>query len=363
MKNENNKKMRLMWMSLLLIIPVIFLLTYDKKLKEDNFTFDVYGAHSLSASDITQAYNKKLHEIASILLSADPLNNQQLPVLINAIISSIKNRGDFSYVNLSPILYPNDPKIHITLDIIETQDDHRNFSFLNFPEHTFEDPDHLLQFWDEYQKIGFNLIYKEKHFPVIKSCGEFHCLFGFDEQELKKYKKLFDNGVEKNKIQLLNILSQDRDEHRRATAAYLLAHLHSGSEVINDLTPFISDPSPEVRNNVMRVIASTLDQTRIDNFPIDRVITALDYPTTTDRNKALLIIDKLVHQSPFYNDYILNHAAANLLSELRMFQPNVHLLAYDILKIVTKKNFGERDYNGWTTTIDSMIRFKNAENK
>jgi hypothetical protein len=106
------------------------------------------------------------------------------------------------------------------------------------------------------------------------------------------------------------------------------------------------DADSGVRNNVMRVLGMTLYKMTQADFPIQTAIDTLDYPHISDRNKGLFILQALVLQ-PRYAKYVLQHAGPQLMDELRMSQKNVHDQSYDILKRISGRNFGERDYKAW----------------
>jgi hypothetical protein len=107
----------------------------------------------------------------------------------------------------------------------------------------------------------------------------------------------------------------------------------------------IYDPVGGVRNNAMRVLMF-LAQSRPDlDFPIDDLITAFDFPSSSDRNKAGYTLAALATQ-PRYRD-ALRAAVPTALRVLRLEKPNNHDPAYEILKQVSSESFGDRDYAAW----------------
>ena len=85
-------------------------------------------------------------------------------------------------------------------------------------------------------------------------------------------------------------------------------------------------------------MGSALQKITPTDFAIDDVINALDFPSATDRNKALYILANLTHHSHFYQQYVLQHALPLLMAEVKMKQPNVHDLAEGIIKQITDGN-------------------------
>jgi hypothetical protein len=106
----------------------------------------------------------------------------------------------------------------------------------------------------------------------------------------------------------------------------------------------------------MRVIGGTLDKTKIDDFPVHDILQALDFPDTTDRNKALYILYSLSKskQSDSYRSTIAHHASHRLVDLLRLQQPNLHDMAYVLLKQISGKEYGERDYAAWENWLNAV---------
>lgn len=306
---------------------------------KERVMLDVYGTQQISANKIKKQFNREIKQIATILQSTESLNSkkniQLFSKLMTNIISEIKKEGDFAYVNLSPILYPGDPVVHITIDIVDKKDQKRLSYFYSRPSGNIPDPHQLIKTWLEYERAGRYDIFKN-------ACLTRHCLYGFNDA-------YFDQLVPSNKLAITTVLRKDKNDHKRAVAAFLLAHIKDSHELVKILTYSIRDPNPVVRNNVMRVLGETLNSNPI-SFPIEEAVKALDFPTTTDRNKALMIIAALVKQ-PRYAAYVAKHAKPQLLAELKLSQPNVHLLAYQILKKISGKNYSDRDYRAWEREI------------
>jgi len=336
----------------LLIISLLSIEKVNSKSidKPNLVTVDIYGTNELSVDRVKEKYQAEFNKIAEIMRSSSGMNSlansKLLADLMGKITSEIKSSGKFSFVKVSPIMYPGDNLIHITIDVVDQKNKHRLQYFLAKPNKKIKDPDHLIASWMEYESIGFSFVCKEKKFPSYTTCPAHHCLFGFEQQPLKKYKKIFNNRVEKDKLLLVDVLRNDRDENKRAAAAFLLAHIRNANELVNILIPSIYDSSEKVRNNVMRVIGITLLKTPNLNVPIDKITNALDFPATTDRNKAMLIVLTLIDK-PDYAKFVIHHSSKELLDELKLKQPNNHYLSYAILKKLSKKNYSDHDYKSW----------------
>lgn len=314
------------------------------------FTLDVYGTNQLPADLLESKYKNQFNEMAEIFNSPSGLtsseNQEHFSAIMKNMMADINSLNKFSYVGITPIIYPGDKILHITIDIVEKNDNARLIHFIPKQRETVGDPDHLIEQWIKYEKMGFSIFYKDKVCPTYKKCPAYHCLFGFDHKLLKKYLIIFDKNVEKDKLKLMNVLRNDYDENKRAAAAFLLAHIKNANEMIKILTPSLYDSSKSVRNNVMRVIGITLDNHPEIDFPIATVCDILDFPETTDRNKAMLIIRSLAKHDK-NKKYIIQHCGSLLISELKLNQPNDHILSYQILQIISKETYSDLDIKSW----------------
>ena len=317
---------------------------------------DVYKTTQISAQEINKKYFNQFQEIANIMLSTESLtsktNLQKTESLLRETTDGIKKMGNFALVKVAPIMYPGVNHIYISIDIVDLKDKKRLSYFNPKPTKSITDPDGLIAMWQTYQKIGMDILFKGKTAPGFKTCPAFDCIFGFDDPRLKKFQPIFDKKVPENKLQLIQILRQDENPKKRAAAAFLLAHITNGKELIEILTPSIQDPDGEVRNNVMRVLGIIAIKSKNLEFPIKQIVSALDYPLVQDRNKALFVLAFIANQ-PRYSEYILQHASSELIDNLKMSQPDVHSLAYQILVIMSGKKFSERDYQAWTSWINN----------
>lgn len=320
---------------------------------------DIYRTDQIAVSDIYKTFGSELKAISTIILSPQSLNSKKNKILlddnINKIITGIKKKGDFVYVNLSSILYPQDQKVYFSIDVVDRNDKDRLSHFLPLQQNKIDDPDHLIAQWRAYETTGFELLYQKKQLPIYKSCPVYHCVFGFEDEKLKKYKNLFNTLVPKNKSKLRKILRYDKSAEKRGAAVYLVGHLNNAEEIIDILVPSIFDSSSLVRNNAMRVLIQVLMKVKPRHFPIENVVKVLDFPTSTDRNKGLVMLSLLVNFDS-YAKYISTHAADQLLRCLRLTQPNIHNPAYEILKKISGKSFSDKDYAKWQQWIESQER-------
>ncbi len=201
-----------------------------------------------------------------------------------------------------------------------------------------------------------DLTYKLENLNQLKinniSCPVYHCTVGFDNSKLKPYLNMFNIGSIKEKKLILNTLNHDSNPERQAAAAFLTGHFSDPKEIISLLLPHVNDKSSLVRNNVMRVIGDTMDKAKITEIDVTPFLDLLNSPYGTDRNKASLILLN-ASGTASAQSLIIQNGKDNLLSMLRLQQPNNHDHAYFILKKISGKTYGEYDIAAWDKWLTS----------
>ena len=237
------------------------------------------------------------------------------------------------------IFYPKkngNQDFYMTVDVVSQKDKARLEGFWPNPKGHITGLDDLIKTWHEYEKIANDYSLKHYETQEPEHCPVYHCTFGFENPGLKKYQHIFDTQVPEKKSQLIAMLRTDRNPENRATAALLLAHIKDGKELIQILIPSMHDSADIVRNHAMRILGSTLDQLKTADFPIQEAVAALNFPTETDRNKALYIIDSLMQQ-PRYEKYIKEYAGPLLLASLISNKIFSHISLSEIIPIALKR--------------------------
>jgi HEAT repeat protein len=311
---------------------------------------DLFGSNQIDVRQIQSKFADKIQKIVSALYVD---NDFDLGMnLRQEVISAIRQMGKFAYVELSAVLYPN-KDVYVTVDLVDESDRSVRIQFSAPPQKELADPDGLLALWEEYENIAQALWRKgELNFEKM-ACPALHCSYGFEHPDLKKYEQPFQAKVPTNTEALVRILREDKDAQHRRNAAFLLAHIQDPVELTQILLPSISDPDETVRNNAMRVLGEIAEKRKQVTIPVEPIIKALNYPATTDRNKALYVLEGLA-DNPANKVIIIGRASKLLVRLLKLSQPNNHDFAYSILKKISGKNFAERDYKSWEQWVEKV---------
>ena len=310
---------------------------------------DLYGTTQVTAEQIKQKLGPDLDTFVRSYVEG---KNEVYGELYKQLTATIRGLGSFAFARISLIQYYSEGKpIYLTIDVVEEKDKPSRMSFLPAPAGDYADPDGLFALWEKYEKTGWELMNKGALDFKEPKCPAFHCIFGFEHPDLKPYEEAFRLGARKHKARLIEILKNDRKEAHRGKAAYLLAHIESADELARAMNPSIRDSSSYVRNNVMRVLALLVKDNRTVEVPLNEIVQAINFPDTTDRNKALSVLDGLADRLA-NREQIAQQAGPLLLKLLRLQQPNNHDPAYSILQKISGEKFGERDYSAWERWLE-----------
>ncbi len=302
---------------------------------------DVFDTDSSSVERVLAMHGDALRDLL----------RDDVEVDLGALIADIRAGGGYAYVEPALVGYyePDGMKYYLTIDLVSERDAVRRMSFLPAPDGTHEDPGGLLADWDTYHTRLFELMAAGEVSAQRVACSAFHCLGDAAHPALAELAAGFVERVPAHVEELAAVLRDDSDESRRAAAAFLLAYSTDGIALVGQLLPAMRDGSSLVRNNVMRVLAEIARDHPEIAVPLEPVLEALDYPATTDRNKASAILEGLLLRPGAEALYprIVERAGTTLLAMLRLQQPNNHDFAYSILKAISGEDLGERDHAAW----------------
>jgi hypothetical protein len=279
--------------------------------------------------------------------------------LLDGANKRLRERYHFPFVEVSPISYfgtsPDAGKVFITIDVVEPEDA-RRLKFAAAPAKDIPDPAGLVAAWLDYEAVVWPLVRSGAYKPPYTCKGGWHCALGFAHPDLEAREDVFIAQVPAHFAELAKVLRQDRDRKRRAAAAFLLAYGTDRKRVIDALVPSIDDPNAEVRNNVMRVLVLIQEKADTVVLPLPAILHAMQFPTTTDRNKAGYALAGIAkHAAPKDRIRIAREVGDTLLAMAAMQQPNNRDPALKILKAISDEDHGT-DVAAWRTWLDAARR-------
>jgi hypothetical protein len=312
---------------------------------------DVYGTDEKTADYLVKKYENRVAFVEegfykNLQKSNGKINDDDFEKMMRErmiISKKIMADYDFSYVDISTVLYPGNETLYTTIDVIDKNNPER-MKFVTMNNKGLRKPD-VIDKMMEYSELETSLMVTNQLDTTNISCPVYHCVSGFHHPKLKPYLSIFNQGVQRDKKLIIDTLNHDQNPNRRAAAAFLMGHFQDPKEIVSILSFHVDDPDDRVRNNVIRVISETLRKSKI-TIDVSPFLSLLDSPFLTDRNKSLSVI-WLESESSQGKRQIIQSGGDKLLSILALKQPNNHDLAYRILKNISGKDFGEYNIAAW----------------
>lgn len=319
---------------------------------------DLYRSRSLAVEQIQQKLGSALNAFLynrgdgrkSTLKTAGRLKTQ--------IERDIRKLGDFASVELHYAEYVTSAEraAYVTFDVVDAQDAKTRMPFRPAPARQEPDPDGLLAAWQEYAELGNSLL-RQGLLPATgrSSCPSFFCLWASTTSALEALEKRFADGAAPNKDALLKVFRHEASAQKRVAAVYLLSYLKDAPELTGLLLEALQDPAPAVRGAALQVFSDIALYHKSIFVEINRIIPVLDYPTSSDRAKALALLVGLA-DNPTYRPYVLTRATPYLPRLLRLKQPSNHDLAFTLLATLSQESFDRRDYASWESWVAGVQR-------
>ncbi len=313
---------------------------------------DTFGSRRINEVVLKDVLGSDLETWVQMGLSGDPA----ALTLEQKLTKKIKDKFGFATVDWSIVEYfegENLP-LYITLDVVEPSDVATRMPFMAPPTGEFKDPGSLIQAWNEYEDIAMELIETGQIQPEADECKAFHCPFGHVHARLKRFEKLFLDGVKKHEAALVEIQANDKRADWRANASFLLAYLTDGKKVISYMRDRIKDSDAEVRNNALRVLGDIAEFHTELIIPIQPVLEALRFPRVSDRSKALYVIYLSALHSQDTRNQILKSSVPEILTIIESKQIDHKELAHGILRKISGKEYANTDITSWKTWFNKL---------
>ena len=212
----------------------------------------------------------------------------------------LQQQFGFHAVHISAVRFVGG-KGYLVVNIVETAGDAA--SFREQPTGSVEIPDNLLDAYRTLSEYQQQLFEKGTPSPENGRNG----FLDYRDPELSRLAKAVVRVAEGHRKLLLKVIAEDANAENRAKAATLLNWAGETQTSMQDVLPFLNDPSMGVRNNLTRFMLHYFDQ--IESIEVKRAITdavvpQLDWPSHGDRNKAIYALLNLSKDDPEAVAYI-----------------------------------------------------------
>lgn len=309
---------------------------------------DVYGTDAFTGDAVKKQFKHQFHKIVEDNLKFKKPDAQKLQA---EIAKKLKAKGDFAYLDLSVVGYPNPYRGYfITVDAVDAKDKAARMPFRDEPTADVQDTSGALAEWGKYSKQVLALSRRFggglKPFDP-KDCPVLYCVASFEEKELQPFLDPMKDAATKGADTLAKMALEDKNANKRQVALFLLAFTNDAAKVMPVLAKAIYDPDELVRNDAMLIMASIANKGIDVAYPVKELSAALDFPTTRGRNKAVAVI-AILAKNYKYKRVIEEDAVPTLLKLLHLQQPNNHEWAYETLKDLSGKHYKDEDYDSWS---------------
>lgn len=306
-------------------------------------SIDVYRSRMLTVASLTRRHGPEIDSLVHAVTAGDM---QAAIGWRDTLIARIRREADLAWISigLTTSFAADHNTADFSFDVVDRADSAARLTFAPAPAGHEADPDDVLAAWQDYQDEAFRLIQSRELSPVSSGCPALHCVVGFEHPRLAPYLPVF-NRAAADPAPLIRVLRNDSTPERRAAAVFVLAHMRDPARLVALIAPSLTDPSAQVRNNVLRVLWQIALRDSVPALPMERILARLDDPESDVRNKAA-VTTAAAARLPEYRRIILQHGA-RLLDLLRLNQPNNHDPAWQALQTLSGRPFGERDYDAW----------------
>ena len=326
-------------MKIFTLSVLVFLSFTREVLSQHQYGITAFGTDLITADQLREDHRETLDVLLALYLN----DLEQYHVQRSQLGDLLVTDPAFAYVNVF-LFKSYSGRFDFIIDFVENKDVSVRMNFRTVSEEELADPDDLIAKWYEYQTISTVLFYDGKITDI--DCPVIHCTWSFNHPDLAPFLEYFAENAPKHREELIKLLNHSNSPKYRAAAAFLLVHANIDPNMLVDiLTPSVRDPDNLVRNNSMRVLYYIARANPQANIDIPSVIDGLDYPSFTDRNKALVILRSL----PLDN---LSEAQEDrlipiLLEILQKKDAHNYKNAHTVIKKITMQVYSSSDIAQW----------------
>lgn len=306
---------------------------------QNDYGVTIFGTEILSKKSVLKKYRHTLSSLKTLYES----NRKKYQKERIALAKEISSEYQFSYVHIK-LFRSYTGTFDFIIDVVEKKDSKRRLDFRTIIGKNIGDPDAIINKWIEYQNLSFTL-YRQNEISDM-SCPVIHCIWSFNHSKLTPYLAFFNKKAPIYKNMLIDILNTSNSPIYRAAASFILAHAHmDNNALLKVLLPSVRDPESTVRNNSLRVIYYIVRANPKLDFNVSEIISALDFPSFTDRNKSLVILRSLPVSR--FSEKNLKRMIPILLEILEKKDAHNYRNAYIVLKNISGKNYDIKDIQRW----------------
>lgn len=311
----------------------------------------VHGSDRLDGEALRRRYGPKMWELLAHRRSRS--GEEKAALLHRRLEEEARRMGGFAFARLELVGLPASEgkrPVLFLFDVVEKEDMAVRFPFRAAPKGDVPDPGGLLKAWEEYDRLGWELVREGSIEAGRERCPGFYCAFG-EAERLKPYETRFLREVPDRQAALKRVFEEDRDPERRAQALLLLSYLNSGEQFSRLAAHGLLDPEGQVRDAAVRALIGVAVYAPEAPLPLQEGLRMLDFPYPDDRERALALLLSVADR-PAYRPFFLREAAGKVIEAMRSPHPAIRGRAHTVLSLVSGKAFRPEDEKGWRRWLE-----------
>jgi len=314
---------------------------------------DLYRSEQISAEELSARLEPLLTDYARLRRESGPRKAARLQAKIE---TKVRAMGNFAFVRLYYGEYANSAgrSSYVTFDIVDAKEQKNRMPFRGVPVGRFDDPGGLLAAWKRYDAVGLKqsaqgYIDDDSH----PRCPGFYCRWGSGTPELASLEGKIAAGAQPNKTALVSIARDDAAAEKRAAAIYVLSYVVDGANLAHLMLSALDDPDEKPRAAALQVLSALAVDHKDISLDLGRLAAVLDYPTVSDRSKALEVMLAKAGD-PAARSTVISQVVPRLLPLLKLTQPVNHDPAFTILTMLSGESYDRRDYASWEKWVNDV---------
>ncbi|MBI3299272.1 MAG: HEAT repeat domain-containing protein [Elusimicrobia bacterium] len=311
---------------------------------------EFYGSDRVDADRFAAKHAADIRHMLNRWGAAAKPAQAQAEALRVKLEAAAKEMGGFGWAGLEVVELGDSEggssKVLLMVDVVEKDQMSQRYPFRPPPTKDVPDPAGLIAKWAGYEDAGRQAALASGADLKRTACPAFYCPEGTGTPEMNAVESLFLDKVAANKKALAEVLREDKDGRKRARALFLLTYLRDADEVIGHVLAALLDPDTRVREAGVTILNDIAIHHKDVVLPIKEAARMLDYPTSTDRQRALALFLS-VGDNPDQRSLVYGPPADQFLRLLRTKHPGVRDMAHTLLSILSKESHAVDDYEAW----------------
>jgi len=313
---------------------------------------DVFGAEDKISAAIVKEYGAEVSSFEAELFAkrlsglsakeSDAYQHRQIQ-----LEAQVAKKFNFAAVKFDTVYYP-DKSLYTTINVLNQVP-----QISNYAAYPLKKPYDIVDRMYLFSKKAASIYAEHPEIGEHMSCKDFHCIVS-ENSKIQKELDYLRTSVPHQTEFIDEVMFTDKNLARRRAAIFLLAYYPSIEGVHARLDKLLKADDRFILHDTLRVYGELLVKYPKLKLDLSRPIVLLHHYDEAIRNKALLLINAAAEQKQ-YKRFIIKQGAYELLSLLKLKQPNNHDIAYQILLKTTKQKYGDRDYAAWESYLRKIM--------